>query len=527
MRRERCHPINDFGQAASWLTGFLATRSKPGGTRTLYSRKFEDLIYRSFIHDDPEFQNFLTANKENEPYLAELANDVFILLFSQVIRLKDDHAVCDRSQSYSRPIIDGLLRDSSFAELKYLCEDKELPAYSGSKAFCESFLSGVSDKKQSAKSYFKYLDTIEMLEKQVNAIAQILNTFLILDRDSPLTPSDQRKFIENINKLVNKLGQLKNLREKVKQGISLYSSEMKNVIHNSVEEALQSAANTNAVMMAWGEDPGEMKNTKENRELLKHVKNSKTLADMAQTLGKYREILSKKRKNGFAYGLGEKYDIAYGNSLEKCLSSEISLLTTPETSVLFELKYQQKKLKQYRKRAAIVKGDGDMIVLIDESGSTSNVQCWAKSLAMAMLDIAAKGKRKFALIHFASKDEIKVDLFEPGHYTSYDLMEAVEHFFNGGTDFEAPLKEALSLVQKGYEKADLTIITDGECEISESFAKTFAEQKIMNCITMTGILLDAGCECGQSLEQFCDTIYHARDMAEDDIAISILEKKSA
>lgn len=104
---------------------------------------------------------------------------------------------------------------------------------------------------------------------------------------------------------------------------------------------------------------------------------------------------------------------------------------------------------RYRKRMQVVKGKGDMIVLLDESGSTRSVAAWAKAFALAMLDIASKDKRKFALIYFASSDDVKVDLFELGYYRSENMIAAAKHFFGGGTDFEAPLREALNLLERG------------------------------------------------------------------------------
>lgn len=168
-----------------------------------------------------------------------------------------------------------------------------------------------------------------------------------------------------------------------------------------------------------------------------------------------------------------------------------------------------------------------MIVLIDESGSTRDVQAWAKAFALAMLDIAAKDKRKFAMVHFASAENVKTDLFEPRHYTSTDVMNAAEQFFGGGTDFEAPLTEAISLLEKGYENADITIITDGECSISDNFAEKFRNTMLNHKATVTGILLDKDMPCGKTLEPFCDKIYHSKDLTEDEIAVQILNQKAS
>ena len=242
-------------------------------------------------------------------------------------------------------------------------------------------------------------------------------------------------------------------------------------------------------------------------------------------LGKYREIIADKRKNSFSYGLGEKYDITYGNDISNCLSSELSLLAFPETEILFFKRYYEKRLQQYRRREPSIKGDGDMIVLIDESNSTRGIAPWIKAFALALMDIALHGNKKYALIHFANSYNVKADIFEKGKYTTDDILSAASHFFGGGTDFEAPLNKAMELMGDGFENADAVIITDGQCEVSDKFSEKFREEKLKNRVTVTGVLLDKLSSCGDSLVPFCDKIYRTSKLSEDEIALDILEKK--
>ena len=190
-------------------------------------------------------------------------------------------------------------------------------------------------------------------------------------------------------------------------------------------------------------------------------------------------------------------------------------------------KYEQKRLQQYRKRTQVIKGKGDMIVLVDESSSTRRVTGWAKAFTLALLDIAARDKRKFAVVHFASARDIKTDLFEPDKYTSQDVMKSAEHFWGGGTNFEAPFKEAIRLMENGYENADITIITDGECEMSDTFCEELHTKLQGYKATVTGILLDKDEPCGAALEPFCDKIYHSKELTEDEIAQRIILQKAS
>ncbi len=320
-----------------------------------------------------------------------------------------------------------------------------------------------------------------------------------------------------------RLYNIADLRKKVEEGAVRYIRAVIVYIGSALDVALEAARQTASILQAWGDGSGEMKNTPANRELLNYVQNSEMLQKIAAYLGRYREILAAKRQNSFAYGRGEKYDIGFGSDINSCLASELALLGAPETEVLFLRRFQQKKLMQYRKREALIKGEGDMIVLLDESSSTRLMAGWAKAIALALLDVAAKGRRKFALVHFSTTT--KTDLFEPGRYQTADILRAAEHFFNGGTNFKRPLKEAIRLLQNGFENAGITIITDGESELTDEFTKEFRETLRRQRAAMTGILLDKDNACGKALEPFCDRIFRTKDLTEDDIAVQLLDHK--
>ena len=501
--------IFDLNGAEKWLDSFLLTKRFADSNRLLNTTKLTDLIYSGFQNENPYFDNSgINANS--------LGRDTFAALFSPVIKRRNVDSVAFKERILNKPILDKFLTDERFDLLKKYCEDKELTSFYASSAFTKAFADGVSSRPFSPKTdYFKVISILEVQVKDL--IKQI--------KDTSGSKKNTDKLTYLYKKVKAKNSQIENLKAKAEKEAICYIQSIEDAFNSAYEAAIMAAVETNGIMNAWGSDSGNMKNTPVNRELLNHVKNSSELQKIAKSLGKYREMMLDKRKNGYSYGLGEKYDITTGNSINDCLSSEIALLGTPETEILFIRKYEQKRLLQYRKRTQTVKGKGDMIVLVDESSSTRDVQAWAKAFALSLLDIAAKDKRKFAMIHFASRDNVKVDLFEPGKYSSADVISAAEQFFGGGTDFEAPLMKATELLNKGFENADITIITDGECRISDSFAENFRNELRKSKASITGILLDKNNPCGESLEPFCDKIYHSKELTEDEIAVDILNKK--
>ena len=517
MRRERKQSIQDKNLSVQWLNDYM--KSGHGNprvqTQVLQSTKLQRLIFRSFLNDDPEFQAFLAGQKSVCPFIEELALDVFVAFFSVNVSFTEAPRK-DQVDGFNHPVIQSLLRDASFDKVKaQWCQNREYPSYHACKAFCTALFPTLQESGKRIDTI--YLPIIDLLEQQSQKLL-----FLILDTMNTGGVISPKRFLRHINRLKEKQRQLHNLRQKVKCSTARLSVMMGGLASQSLQKAEEAAQETFSLLTVWGKDGGNIIYKQENKELLDHVKQNATLMEIAKLLGKYRQILAHKRRTSFSYGLGEKYDVTLGKDIDQCLSSEMALLGTKETQILFQKKYLEGKLLQYRKRAPVVKGAGDMIVLVDESQSMHLLHGWAKAVALALLDIAAKGNRKYAMIHFASKDQIETDRFDPGRYSVQDTMRAAEHFFDGGTDFESPLREALNLIENGYDDADIVIITDGQCNISDDFAKCFAEQKQLHRVTLTGILLDAGRECGTALLPFCDTVYHSSNFTTDQIARQIL-----
>ena len=509
-------PFRDLEGADNWLTDTLLNRQAASADRLLETTRLTDLIFTSCSYEDV----YYGTQRADQPVNAEtLAADVFASLYSPVLRRKETDTVNLRERLFNKPVLDRLLSDDRFDRMKGMCENKELPSYAAAASFAHSLNSALENKPYTPKVY--YLQIIGMLEDQIKQTLDKLRQ--AKDGNSSMTAEKQ---MTQYKRVYAKLSQIENLKQKLAVDALCYVQSIGEEIGAAMDAADDAASEATCIMTAWGTDAGEMKCTPVNKDLLQRVKRNEELLRIARSLGKYREIIADKRKNGYAYGRGEKYDLTHGNDISNCLSSELALLGAPETQVLFVRKYEQKRLTQYQKRSPIIKGKGDMIVLVDESGSTRTVQAWAKAFALAMLDIAAKDNRKFAMVHFANADHVKTDLFEPGCYTTDDVIRAAEQFFGGGTDFEAPLTEAMTLMEKGYENADITIITDGECRISEEFAEQFRNAMLKYKATVTGILLDKDRACGKTLEPFCDKIYHSKDITEEEIAQQILKSKA-
>lgn len=495
------NPFKEIGGADDWFNNLWT--AEVDMSAAMYGNTGTDMLYKSLIPKSPELSDII--DRADKWFgLGDTLKSLFALLYLKEPQKNGDGIFLEQA------VTEAVIKDGAFPKLKVLCEGKKLPTLSAVCAFAEN-LENLSDMPDIQKAA-DIADIISKLKKQSEGITE---------RIKKEQNADKRLFY--INRLFKKEKQIRDLTEKLREESIKISLELADSVSSAAEKALNAASQTAAVLRAFGDGGATRENTETDEALLERVRRNETLKKISVMLGRYREIIADKRKNSFSYGLGEKYDIVLGKDINNCLSSELALLGAPETEILFFKRYYEKRLQQYHKREPSVKGDGDMIVLIDESSSTREIAPWIKAFALALMDIALHGNKKFALVHFANRNNVKTDIFEKGKYTVEDILSAAEHFFGGGTDFEAPLNEALGLLQNGFEKADAVIITDGECDVSENFAERFTEEKLKNRLTVTGILLSD--DCGESLLPFCDKIYRVGDMTADEIALEVIGKK--
>ena len=302
-------------------------------------------------------------------------------------------------------------------------------------------------------------------------------------------------------------------------------------ISQATHAAAQRADEANSALMAWGSGPdsSDPQQLAADMDLVSRVRQSKTLLEIGRYLGRLKELLAGKRKNGYTYGRGEKYTLELGGDINRALSSEFALLALPATAPLFLKKLQRKSLKQYQRREPVCKGSGDIICMLDESASAADQAPWCKAVALALLDIAMQEQRRFAMIHFAGIDHYQTDLFLPGQYSREDVLRAAEVFLNGNTDYATPLREALRLMDsEGFEQADMVFVTDGACMLPDGFQEEFAKKRAEKGFHVTGILLDQDTDAFSfSLEPFCTEIYRTSELTREQIAERLLSSRVA
>lgn len=494
--------------------------------RVLRSTKLESSIYHDLRHDDSCMDEIEQSAGEKLKSFPALSQDVFQSFYSLMPRRNDEESLSVAARKFNAPILDHITQSEEYPTLKEVCEGRELPAYEAAIEFVARASGELDDLLSQLGGKPGAMNTLEKLEQAEEKAAEELAGLLEqLQRSGQDNPTLNEAVIKAANEAQSKHRQVETVGKLMDASQMQNKASVSGIIQQAVAAAAEKAEEVQSIIGAWSSDPADLKRTPANEALLERVRRSDTLRDISKYLGRFREIFAQCKRNGFAYGRGEKYSLELGNDLSRALTSELAMLATPETQPLFLRKYQRRQIKQYRRREPIYKGAGDIVCCLDESGSTSGeLASWGKAAALTLLEIAESEGRKFALIHFSGPGSFKTDVFLPKQYSLEDKIRAAETFLDGGTNFRTPLDEALRLMrEEGFENADIVFVTDGECELSENYIEELRTAQAERRFTVTGVLLDQDDEgMDFSLKSFCQNIYRTSELTGEQVVQGLI-----
>lgn len=199
-------------------------------------------------------------------------------------------------------------------------------------------------------------------------------------------------------------------------------------------------------------------------EVLERVRGNAKLRQVAKHAGRLRARAVAKAAAWVKPGAEEVCDVKPGRDLGRLLPSETMHLADPALEVLLHRKLAEGTALNYELRGRERRTQGPIIVCLDESGSMEGEpDCWAKAVALTLLDVAVKQRRDFALVHFDAT-VTRVDQAPRGQAVAWAQVEKmVEHFSGGGTRVASALVRARDLIQAGgnLKGADVLLVSDG------------------------------------------------------------------
>ncbi|MEO0249788.1 MAG: VWA domain-containing protein, partial [candidate division WOR-3 bacterium] len=199
-----------------------------------------------------------------------------------------------------------------------------------------------------------------------------------------------------------------------------------------------------------------------------------------------------------------------GRDLKRAVPSELVALSHPALAAKTQTRWARGELRLRGQKSRRKLGHGPVVLCEDGSGSMAGEkQMWAKAMTLAVAHFAKLQRRGFSWIHFGAEySPTTVRVYPGGNLTARQLLEVADTFLNaGGTSFERPLQEAVKVIrEQGLKKADILLVTDGMCAVSEKFLKELLAVKRALEVNIFTVLVNVGETADVTVQEFSDNI---------------------
>ena len=257
------------------------------------------------------------------------------------------------------------------------------------------------------------------------------------------------------------------------------------------------------VQLGLGGDHDNQAGRERVTSLARRLRDDPRLIHVARLAGRFVRILEQKRRTRVRPGVDEVTDVIPGSDIQRLVPYALGRMVHPRTRLLALAELVEGRAMSYELTGAEQLGRGPAIVLVDKSSSMNEGgrDAWATAVGLALLAMAKKDRRTFALVPF---NEATLGEFIVGPRDR--LPEAALMIEpSGGTDISAALQRGLEIVERRADRlpgADLILITDGEADPAR--AHELRKRVEVLGLTVFGIAIEVP---AASLEPWCDMVH--------------------
>jgi len=518
----------------------VARKSKPVKPRRLYIPQVPDAI--SWLESDsydrrawneirstaPSLATLADSGGELIPHFDALLQDLFFSLFKYNLIFQKPDAV-RRSAILNRTILDQLIPSQTFEALKNRTLLEEDKAAIAAIVLGEQVLEMVRGERIVNRKDMLDLWDLAHQEDDLKEKSDALKNVQEMQeggKEGDGEPDAELK--EKIAKLAEAAENAAKVSEaRLNQKARQVESDIKNGDLTQLKrmelraaelagEIDQATEDSHAFSREFGQ--GGRMPAGERLELGRRLARNKKLGELARMVGRFKQDARAIRKRTLERGVAEAYDVERGADLGRMIPSELVAMHHPILRHDFHRRLLEGSILQYRLQDDEQKHKGPMVVCVDVSSSMEGQkELWSKAVSLTLMDIARRQRRLFRAVMFSSSNVVKVlDLNRERRYQPEmsKVMELAEFFPGGGTDFEAPIDAAMDLIEeKKLKRADIVIITDGECQVSPTWLAHLKERKDELDFSIFAVLVDVGSSEMSTLAQFSDRITSIKQLS--------------
>ncbi len=469
----------------------------------------------------PSLSTLAQSGGELIPHFDALLQDLFFALFKYNVIFQKPDAV-RRSAVLNRTILEQLLPSPTFEALKSRTLLEQDKAAIAAIVLGEQVLELVRSERLVNRGEMLGLWDLAHQEEDLKERADALrNVHEMSEPPKDGEPQPDEELKKKIAKLVDAA---ENAAKVSEARVNQKARQVENDIRHGdltqlrrmelraaelAGEIDQAAEDSHAFSREFGQ--GGRLPAGERLELGRRLARNKKLGELARLVGRFKQDARALRRKTLERGVAEAYDVERGADLGRMIPSELVAMHHPILRNDFRRRLLEGSILQYRLREDEQKNKGPMIVCVDVSSSMEGQkELWSKAVSLTLMDIARRRRRLFRAVMFSSSNLVKVlDLNRERRYQPElgKVLELAEYFPGGGTDFESPIDAAMELIEeKNLKRADIVIITDGECQVSPAWLAHLKQRKEALKFSIFAILVDVGSSEISTLAQFSDRV---------------------
>ncbi|HVA69368.1 MAG TPA: VWA domain-containing protein [Candidatus Binataceae bacterium] len=475
--------------------------------------------------------DLLEAGRSLIPHFDALLGDLFLALFKyNVVWLKP--GAVRQAAILNRTILQQLVGTPAFEALKSRTVLEEDKAAIGALALTEHALALVRSERMLNRREMLDLWELSRNEDELADRADELKMAIEMSEPKPdgeeaqAPDEEMRARIERLKETAARAAQVAEARlnQKARQvetqlGHADQSGLKRMQIRSAelAEEIDRVAQDSHDFGLEFGQ--GGRMPAGERLELGRRLARNRKLGELARLVGRFKQDARALRRRVLESGVAEAYDIERGSEIGRLIPSEMLAMNHPILARDFQRRLLEGELLQYRLRENEQKGKGPMVVCIDVSSSMEGEkELWAKAVGLTLMDIARRQRRLFRAVLFSSGDR-SLKVLDLNHERRYQpeigrVMEMAEYFPGGGTDFQQPIDAAVELIRdKRLKRADIVVITDGECQVAPEWLAHLRERKDEFQFSIYAVLVDMGSSELSTLAQFSDRITSVKKLS--------------
>jgi uncharacterized protein with von Willebrand factor type A (vWA) domain len=303
--------------------------------------------------------------------------------------------------------------------------------------------------------------------------------------------------------------------QQVQQSLQGAATEVRQAMRAAAKAGQKKVDDMEQTLSGWGLSTGDLKSVPlgDRLKLVDRITRDKRLKQVADLVGRFRNLAKAKQKDKVKKERDEIYSIKTGNDLEHVLPQELASLRHSTLKLDFYRKYTEKSLLQYDLKVKEPKGRGPIVACIDISGSMSGQPLdWAIAVALGLVDTAARQKRRSKVIFFDTEVKKEVE-FAAGERDIHKIMDIAETGAAGGTKYEPALNSARQTIESvNYKNADIVFVTDGYCALTDEYLNEFnAAKKRMEFRCFTVLIGNAA----EGLKKWNDKVWAVQQLDEE------------